>query len=155
MNEHMPKHIYSVFQRDTLAIFMSSRFILFVFAYIYLGVVKEEECLRKGVSLCFRFCCHTFDTYSFIQRALPGFGLIFVASRNIVQWECMCLCVCAYLLICVYFSKEIILSGQVREHPLADMKTSLYIFAASMGLERISMEMRSLLFIFPGSQMIH
>lgn len=57
--------------------------------------------------------------------------------------------------MCVYFSKGIILPGQARGHLLADMKMSLYLFAASMGLERISMEMSSLLFIFAGSQMIH
>jgi len=57
--------------------------------------------------------------------------------------------------MCVYFHKGIILPGQARRHLLADMKMSLYIFAASMGLECISMEMSSLLFIFSGSRMIH
>lgn len=57
--------------------------------------------------------------------------------------------------MCVYFSKGIILPGQARGHLLADMKMSLYLFAASVGLERISMEMSSLLFIFAGFQMIH
>lgn len=76
-NKYMPKYIYSIFRRDTPVIFISSLVILFMFAYTYLGVVKGEQCVRR---IC--FCCHSFDTYSSIHRALPGFGFIFWPSRN-------------------------------------------------------------------------
>lgn len=59
-----------------------------------------------------------------------------------------------HIYLCVSI-KGINLLGQARGHLLADVKMSLYLFAVSMGLEHISMEMSFLLFRFAGSQMIH
>ena len=54
------------------------RLILFVFADIYVGVVKGKQCVRRGVC----FCCHSFDAYSSVHKALSSFGFIFWASKS-------------------------------------------------------------------------
>lgn len=87
-----------------------------MFAYIYLGIVKGVQCVRRGVC----FYCHRFDTYPSVHRALPGFGFIFWVSIKSLYNENIC--VSAYLSICVYISKGIILPGQASGHLLADMK---------------------------------
>lgn len=149
-SKYVPKCILQHLSKTNSSYFyLLFRLILFVLAYIYLWVVQGVQCVRRG------FCsyCHRLDTYSSVHDDQSDFGIMCVASRNHCTTS-IYVFVHIYLFVCILL-RGLFCLGRPEKNLLADMTLSLCLFAASMGLEHISMEMSSSLFISAGSQMIH